>query len=126
MQENRIQFNTKVEPESLELTADVELIEQVLINLISNSRYWLKEITAPKINLSANHDRRGRVVIRITDNGPGIEEENQDKIFIPFYTTKKNGSGVGLSLCRQIIKAHNGNIFVHSKPDEETTFSLRF
>ncbi len=120
-----INLITSVDPESLELTADSEQIEQVIINMIINAVFVLQDKKNPAINLSANLDERGKVLIKVTDNGPGIPEEAIDKIFIPFFSTKKNGSGVGLSLSRQIMRAHGGNIRVNSKPGE-TTFTLRF
>lgn len=69
---------------------------------------------------------RGRTVLEVIDNGPGIVEEALDKIFIPFFTTKQDGSGIGLSLCRQIMRLHGGSIAVASEPDEQTVFTLRF
>ncbi len=121
-----IKLNISVEPEKLELTGDAELIEQVLINLIVNSIYFLKGIDDPQIRLSAQIDERGRTVIKVSDNGPGINEELRDKIFIPFFSTKKGGSGIGLSLSRQIMRSHGGSIHVSSKPFAETTFTLKF
>jgi len=125
LKENNISFNTKIEPATLELTADPEQIEQVIINLIVNAVYVLQNHPNPSLSLTANLDERGKVLIKITDNGPGIPEEAIDKIFIPFFSTKKSGSGVGLSLSRQIMRAHGGNIRVSSKPGE-TIFTLRF
>ena len=66
------------------------------------------------------------MVVEVADNGPGIVEEALDKLFIPFFTTKQNGSGIGLSLCRQIMRLHRGSISVRSQPGERTVFSLRF
>lgn len=121
-----IRFNFSVNPQTLEITADPELIEQVIINLLINARQSLEAKDSGEINLAACLDERGKILIRVTDNGPGIPEDVLEKIFIPFYSTKKNGSGIGLSLSRQIIRAHGGNIRVTSKPDEETIFTLRF
>jgi signal transduction histidine kinase len=81
---------------------------------------------SPRIEMRASMDARGRVVVRVIDNGPGILDEVQDKIFIPFFTTKKNGTGIGLSLCQQIMRLHRGTITVHSKPNEQTVLSLKF
>ncbi len=121
-----IRFLTNVEPETLELTADPELIEQVLINLILNSIQALNGQQNPRIEMLAHLDKRGRVTLQVIDNGPGILEEVQDKVFIPFFTTKKYGSGIGLSLAQQIIRLHRGTLAVHSKPNEQTLFSLKF
>lgn len=124
--DQNIKFEKTVYPETLSLTADSEMIEQVLINLIINAMSALVGRGNPEINLSARLNERGKVIIRVTDNGFGIPEDVQEKIFIPFYTTKKDGSGIGLSLSRQIIRAHGGNIRVSSIPNKETTFTLRF
>jgi nitrogen fixation/metabolism regulation signal transduction histidine kinase len=125
LNEKGISFSAKVEPETLELTADTEQIEQVIINLIVNSIFSLNGRENPGISLTASLDEKGTVLIKVVDNGPGIPEEAVEKIFIPFFSTKKSGSGVGLSLSRQIMRAHGGNIRVNSKPGE-TIFTLRF
>ena len=80
----------------------------------------------PKISLWASANHRARVAIQITDNGRGIDEALLDKVFIPFYTTKTNGSGIGLSLSRQIMRQHKGTLSVSSTPNEKTVFKLRF
>jgi len=125
MKEKGIKFSLNVDPETLELTADSEQIEQVIINLMVNSTFALDGKENPAISLTANLDEKGNVLIKVIDNGPGIPEEAIDKIFIPFFSTKKSGSGVGLSLSRQIMRSHGGNIRVNSKPGE-TTFTLKF
>nr|WP_319776133.1 ATP-binding protein [uncultured Sphaerochaeta sp.] len=124
--ENKINFSSFVEPKTLELTADSEQIEQVLINLIINSIQSLATTSTPEISMNAQLDDRGKIVIRVIDNGPGISEDIMEKIFIPFFSTKKEGSGIGLSFSRQIIRAHGGSMRVSSKPGKETVFSLRF
>ena len=121
-----IDFRTSIKPENLELLADKELIEQVLINIILNAIQALKDIEKPSIKLSSFMDDHSRVVITIEDNGPGIEQSVVKKIFTPFFTTKKDGSGIGLSLSRQIMRLHKGVISVLSKPNESTIFRLRF
>lgn len=115
-----------VEPESLKVAADPELIEQVLINLVTNAIEAMRNQPDACLRLSARINEQGRVIIQVTDNGPGILEDVQEKIFIPFFTTKQNGSGIGLSLSRQIMRLHRGAIGVRSTPHEETTFTLRF
>lgn len=124
--ECNIQLEKSVEPLKLDVTADPELIEQVLINLVKNSVEALKERADPVIRLAAKLDPQGRVIIQVSDNGPGIDPAAVDKIFIPFFTTKENGSGIGLSLARQIMRLHGGSINVRSEPDVETVFTLRF
>ena len=121
-----IKCSISVEPPQLELTADPDLIEQVLINLIMNSMGALANTHSPGIRLAAMTDGRGNTLIQVADNGQGIPEELQEKIFIPFFTTRKEGSGIGLSLSRQIMRAHKGSITVSSAPGQETIFTLRF
>jgi nitrogen fixation/metabolism regulation signal transduction histidine kinase len=123
---NEISFKATIEPQSLELIADSELIEQVLINLILNSIQAVKGRKDARIDLEAGLDGRGNVIIKVIDNGSGIAEDVIDKIFIPFFTTKKNGSGIGLSLSRQIMRLHGGSISAFSKPNETTVFTLKF
>jgi signal transduction histidine kinase len=121
-----IKFNIQIDPQSLELTADQALLEQVLINLCKNAIEALNDVANPKIKLKAGTDGAGNPVIKVIDNGRGISEEVAEKIFIPFFTTKQQGSGIGLSLSRQIIRLHKGTIGVSSTPDKKTVFKLRF
>jgi signal transduction histidine kinase len=109
----------------LELTADPELVEQVLINLLLNAMQALN--ARPTAGSTwARMDERGRVIIQVIDNGPGIIPEVLEKIFIPFFTTKPDGSGIGLSLSRQIMRLHRGSLTARSQPNVETVFTLRF
>lgn len=124
--EKTIWLNVRIEPESLELTADPEMIEQVLINLLLNAIQALHSKSDAKIELTSRLDERGRVIIQVADNGPGIIPEVLDKIFIPFFTTKPEGSGIGLSLSRQIMRLHRGTITARSEPNVATIFTLRF
>ncbi|MGD9345729.1 MAG: ATP-binding protein [Candidatus Aminicenantes bacterium] len=126
IEEKGIDFKAEVEPKSLEMTADPELIEQVLINLLLNALQALDQSQDPQIRLDARLDDRGRILIQVKDNGPGISKDNLDKIFIPFFSTKDGGSGIGLSFSRQIMRLHKGTINAYSIPDEQTTFTLRF
>jgi two-component system nitrogen regulation sensor histidine kinase NtrY len=121
-----IKLNCTVKPDKLEITADADQIEQVLINLVLNSLYALEGKENPEINLIGFIDRGGHGIIQVADNGPGIPGDIIEKIFIPFYTTRKGGSGIGLSLSQQIMRAHRGNIRVNSSPGEGTIFTLRF
>jgi len=105
---------------------DVDLIEQVLINLVLNAIDAVKNSPDPKIVFSAYTDSDNRLVIKLADNGSGMSEEVLDKIFVPFFSTRKNGSGIGLSLCKQIMRVHKGNITVQSKENEGTAFLLQF
>lgn len=126
IKEKGIRFRTNVDPQSLELTADPELIEQVLINLLLNALFAVGGQKKAKIDLHSQLDGRGRIIIQVKDNGPGIAPENLEKIFIPFFSTKEQGSGIGLSLSRQIMRLHRGSITVHSELQKGTVFTLRF
>lgn len=121
-----IELVTSVYPVNLEVSADEKLIEQVLINLVKNSIYALEKTESPRITLKGFMNKRGRITIQHNDNGAGILQDVLDKIFIPFFTTKQTGSGIGLSLSRQILRLHGGTISAHSIPDKETTFTLTF
>jgi len=120
-----IQFQNEVNPINLEINADSDLIEQVLINMLNNAIQSLSETNNGSITLSSYIDNNSHAVLKISDNGAGISEENMERIFVPFYTTKKEGSGIGLSLSQQIIRAHGGRIHVTSKPNEETVFTIK-
>jgi len=113
-----------VVPPSLEVQADLQLLDQVLLNLARNAIDAMQEVESPQLNLSGRLDY-GRVIIRVADNGCGIADEAIEQIFVPFFTTKREGSGIGLSLSRQIMTAHGGDIVVESNP-EGTTVSLVF
>jgi len=126
LKKNNIKCIIKLEPENLEIFADEQLIEQVIINLVKNSINALENVAGAFISIKAFYNKRGRVMIQVVDNGKGILKDVIDKIFIPFFTTKPNGSGIGLSLSKQILKLHNGSISVHSEPDKETVFTLTF
>jgi two-component system, NtrC family, nitrogen regulation sensor histidine kinase NtrY len=126
LEEQKIQITSSLDPPSLEISMDEQLIEQVLINLIKNSVHALEGIKNPRIELRAYLNKRGRPTIQVSDNGMGILKEVMDKIFIPFFTTKPSGSGIGLSLSRQILKLHGGTITAQSEPDKETTFTMTF
>lgn len=121
-----INFSKSVTPASLELTADTDLVEQVLLNLLSNATHALKGRENARIEIVGRLNQRGRVVIEVSDNGPGIDKEAQNRVFIPFFTTRPDGSGIGLSFSRQVMRLHKGDITVRSDPDNRTTFTLRF
>ncbi len=121
-----IRFSIDVEPAGVELNADPELIEQVLINLLLNALQAIEAQPAPAIQMKGFLDERGHVVIQVVDNGPGIPAENLEKVFVPFFSTKKEGSGIGLSLSRQIMRLHRGTIHAHSQAGGPTVFTLTF
>jgi two-component system, NtrC family, nitrogen regulation sensor histidine kinase NtrY len=122
--ENKINLSISINPANLEIIADPDLIEHVLINLIKNSVQALSGSNSGIIKVTAEINERGKAVIKIIDNGPGISEDIVDKIFIPFYSTKNEGSGIGLSISQSIIRAHNGSMWVHSVPNVETIFTI--
>ncbi|WP_422009293.1 sensor histidine kinase [Roseivirga pacifica] len=122
-----INVSLKITPENLKLNIDKELIDQVLINILQNAIHALEENEGEKhliVNAFLNEFDRPTITIR--DNGSGIDEEALTKIFIPFFTTKKQGSGIGLSLSKQIMRKHRGAISVKSVINEGTEFTLRF
>lgn len=108
-----------------EVQLDPELMEQVFINLIKNAADALGDAPDPKISLHIFKSIEGELEIQIADNGPGISPELLDEIFVPFFTTKKDGSGIGLSLSRQIIQMHKGNLFAYSKEGKGTVFTMK-
>jgi two-component system nitrogen regulation sensor histidine kinase NtrY len=124
--DNNINYKSKVEPKSMTIMADKELIEQVLINLIKNAFQAFDEQTNRIVEVTATLSEKSRPIIIVKDNGNGIDEEAMEKIFIPFFTTKKSGSGIGLSLSRQIMRKHQGTLSVKSKVDEGTEFQMKF
>ncbi len=124
--ESRIESRFIVIPGSLMLTADPDLIEQVVINLVINSIHAVKNAEKPKILVRATQLSPHKVTINVFDNGHGIKPDVMEKIFVPFFTSKKEGSGIGLSLSREIMRLHKGNITVRSKPWKETVFTLHF
>ncbi|MBK7122835.1 MAG: HAMP domain-containing histidine kinase [Chitinophagaceae bacterium] len=124
--QKNIELEIILKDPDLVLEADTDLIEQVLINLILNAADAVKEVAAPRILLSAYITPNNKTVIKVADNGIGISAELMEKIFIPFFSTRKTGSGIGLSLCKQIMMLHKGNIKVQSVEGEGTAFSLLF
>jgi len=111
---------------NMTLEVDTNLIEQVLINLLVNGIEAVKDAEKPRIILSGFTNSISKPVISITDNGIGMTAAVMENIFIPFFSTKKNGSGIGLSLCKQIMMLHKGNIQVHSEEGVGSVFNLQF
>ncbi len=121
-----ITLSVEWEDADLRIRADALQAEQVLLNLLRNAIEALADRPAPRIELRASRDDRARVLLQVIDNGPGIPAAHLDDIFVPFFTTKRNGTGVGLSISRQIMHANNGFISVRSEPAEGCVFTLRF
>jgi signal transduction histidine kinase len=113
-----------VEPETLEIAADIDLLDQALINLVRNAMEALRDTRGGHIALRAMQEG-GRIAIAVADNGPGIPPDQREKAFVPFFTTKRQGSGVGLSLVRQIAAAHNGSVAIGETPGGGATVTLR-
>ena len=122
---SHIDFSRLVESDYLTVEADEEMIEQVLINLVKNALESCADTKNAKIEIRGRYVDE-HVLIEVIDNGPGIIGEALDKVFVPFFSTKKTGSGIGLSLSRQIMQMHNGNLYVKSIPNVRTVFTLRF
>ena len=119
-----IELKTSVHPDGLTLNADHELLEQALINLLANSAAALKHVSKPRVDLDARLNRANQVVIEVSDNGEGIAPELVDQIFVPFFTTKVDGTGVGLALTRQILRAHGGRVVLLQPEQGGTLFRL--
>lgn len=120
-----IDFKVICDSDYLTLEVDEEMIGQVLINLIKNAMEALYQTENPKIELIGKYNGQS-ITIEVTDNGPGIIPEAINRIFVPFFTTKKTGSGIGLALSRQIMQMHNGSLSVVSELDVKTVFTLKF
>lgn len=125
LQKQHTSLHTLVNPADLSLNADRKQVEQILINLLSNSMHALEYTAEPQISLNAYEDH-AQIIVEVTDNGSGIEEDKLDQIFVPFFSTKEKGSGIGLSLSRNIMSLHGGTIKASSQRGEQTVFSLHF
>ena len=121
-----IGFTTYIEPANLALFADPDLVEQMLINLLQNAEQALDSSGKPQITLSGRINQRGHIVLEVADNGPGVPAEIANKVFMPFFTTKTNGSGVGLALIRQIMMAQGGSVAVSGSETGGAKFTLVF
>ncbi len=126
LQDAEIQIETYSDPGDLLLFADRKLVEQVMINLLNNAIDGLNQVAEKKITISACKNPGKQCMISVVDNGRGILQEDLDNIFVPFFTKKDGGSGIGLSLVRKIMKMHNGSIQVHSDPGKSAAFTLIF
>ncbi|WP_255501825.1 PAS domain-containing sensor histidine kinase [Olivibacter sp. SDN3] len=123
--QKNIELDIILKDPGLQLALDVNLIEQVLINLLLNAVEAVKSVENPYISVAALANN-GNPQIKVTDNGSGIPQDLLENIFIPFFTTRKSGSGVGLTLSKQIMLVHKGNIAVHSEEGKGSIFTLQF
>lgn len=122
---DRITIQTHITPLDLKIYADPNLLGQVILNLMKNAFQAMQAQSQGTLSITAEKELlTNNIRIKISDNGPGIPSEIVNEIFVPFYTTKTEGSGIGLSIARQIMRAHGGNIKVSSLPHHETTFTL--
>lgn len=126
LEQKNIELEIVLKDPGLMQDLDSSLIEQVLINLIVNAADAVKDVDHPRIILSAEREQNNAISIRVTDNGSGMGQEILNNIFIPFFTTKKNGSGIGLNLCKQIMRLHKGHISVYSEKGKGSRFLLGF
>jgi nitrogen fixation/metabolism regulation signal transduction histidine kinase len=126
LEKKNIELEIILRDPALSVQADHNLVEQVMINLLVNAVEAVKEREHPRITLSAEITSNNKTLVRVADNGMGMPPELQDKIFIPFFSTRKNGSGIGLSLCKQIMLLHKGNILVQSTEGMGSAFILQF
>jgi signal transduction histidine kinase len=124
MPEN-IKITFESHPHDLELTADFGQVEQMLINIIKNAAEAIGSMENGVIQLRALGEADW-ILLQIQDNGPGIDDASLEDIFVPFYTTKKDGSGIGLSISRQIMRNHNGTLSVESDTGLGAVFTLKF
>ncbi len=125
-EEKGITLAVDIVPHDLDILLDAELIEQILINLLLNALDAVEGRPHPEVRLTASIDVKGHPAIQVYDNGVGIPQELQSRIFTPFFTTKPHGSGIGLSLARQIMRMHGGRLSLRSEPNAGTTFLLAF
>jgi len=124
--DKNITFERDFTTDTFEIYVDTDMVEQVLINLLQNAEQAVTERKEAKVSMRARLSKRGRVVVDVADNGPGIPAELASKIFVPFYTTKREGSGVGLALTRQVMIAHGGSVTAAETDGGGATFTLTF
>jgi nitrogen fixation/metabolism regulation signal transduction histidine kinase len=124
--DRNVSLTQQVDPAGLDVYVDQDLLEPVLINLLRNAWHATLQVEQPKIDLQGRLNRRGNTVIEVSDNGPGVPADIASKVFVPFFTTKEGGSGVGLALARQVMTAHGGFIRVMPNDGGGAKFSLTF
>lgn len=124
MLKKNIDFNIKIFDVKHTFYADEQQFSQVIINLIRNATQALKETKNAKIEILITAEE-GKTNIRVLDNGKGISKEELTQIFVPFFTTKEKGTGIGLSLSKQILQLHGGSLEVFSKLNEKTVFTIK-
>ncbi len=126
LQQKGIEFTLKTDDPDVTAYIDRDLIEQVIINFVTNAAYAICEKEKPEIHLFSGCDAEGHPYVTVADNGCGISDAVRDKIFIPFFSTKKNGNGIGLSISREIVKLHNAKLHVQSQEKAGSAFTVLF
>lgn len=126
MRQKGIIFTLQTDDPAVTACMDSDLIEQVILNFVTNATYATRQTAEPQIHLFSGRDAEGHPYITVADNGCGISDEIRDKIFIPFFSTKKNGNGIGLSVSREIVKLHNGKLHVQSEEKKGSAFTILF
>lgn len=126
LQQKGIEFTLKTDDPDITAYIDRDLIEQVIINFVTNATYAICEKEKPEIHLFSGCDAEGHPYVTVADNGCGISDAVRDKIFIPFFSTKKNGNGIGLSISREIVKLHNAKLHVQSQEKSGSAFTVLF
>lgn len=126
LQQKGIEFTLKTDDPDVTAYIDRDLIEQVIINFVTNATYAICEKEKPEIHLFSGCDAEGHPYVTVADNGCGISDAVRDKIFIPFFSTKKNGNGIGLSISREIVKLHNAKLHVQSQEKAGSAFTVLF
>ena len=121
-----IDWALDVEPQTLTLQADSDQLEQVLINLVSNAIQAVRQKPDPAIHINARINRDSRTVVEVKDNGPGVPQDRREQIFVPYFSTRRGGTGVGLALTRQVMSAHGGSVSVSDNPGGGSVFRLQF
>jgi len=124
LKEKNIHWNLQFLYNEIKLVADPILLEQVIINIVKNAIEALDGVEHPEINIQVDKTPQGKVTIQIIDNGQGIPQDVVDQIFIPFFTTKETGSGIGMSLSQQIIRMHGGSIHLQSQVGKGTVVTM--
>jgi two-component system, NtrC family, nitrogen regulation sensor histidine kinase NtrY len=122
--EKSIAYSSLIEPADMVVSADSELLEHALINLLHNAIDAVEKTSEPRVEISSRLVDERQVAISVTDNGCGVAAGSIDQIFVPFFSTKPAGSGIGLSLARQIALAHGGAIVVDCRPSGGSVFTF--
>ncbi|MHA1544074.1 MAG: sensor histidine kinase, partial [Alphaproteobacteria bacterium] len=125
-EKRKIKLDIEVSPKNLAVSADEGMLDQALINLLQNAADALKGKNKPVVKIRAYFNQRNQIIIEVEDNGPGIEKDQRDQIFVPFFTTKRQGSGVGLTLVRYILLSHGGAASYLPAPGGGSIFRLAF